>query len=101
MSLTPTVLTRTVLAATSATLYTVPSGATAVVTNVVLTNTTGTSVTATIALDGVILVAPAPIPGYGTATYDLRQPLAATKTITGFAGTATAIACHIAGMVIA
>lgn len=91
------VLARTAAATTSATLYTTPSGSTAVVTNIAITNTTTGSVTATVNLDSVALLSSIPINANSTTFIDLKQVLAATKTITGLAST-TAVNFHISGV---
>lgn len=98
MPVTPKALSRVLLAGSSATLYTVPAATTTVVTNIVLSNTTATAATATIALDGVVIVPAVSIAANSIVPFDLRQPLATTKLITGFSGTASAIACHIGGV---
>lgn len=97
MIATPKALTRGLLTGSSATLYTVPASTTTVITNIVLSNTTGSAVTATIALDGVILVPGVSISANNSFYVDLRQALATTKTITGYASSASAVACHISG----
>jgi hypothetical protein len=90
-------LARTAAATTSTTLYTVPAGTTAVVTNILLSNTAGTSSTGTIAFDGVTAYSNITIAASSTVSIDLKQTLAATKTITGLAST-TAVNFHISGV---
>ena len=85
---------------TSTTLYTVPSATSTVITNIVITNTAGTSGTFTLALDGVAIASATTIPANGITTLDIKQVLAATKLITGGAS-ATSINFHISGMEIA
>ncbi len=97
MIATPKALTRGLLSASSATLYTVPSSTTTVITNIVLSNTSATAATATIALDGVVLVPGVSIPANNSFYVDLRQALGTTKAITGFASSASVVACHISG----
>jgi hypothetical protein len=82
---------------TGTTLYTVPALTTAVVTNVIVTNTSSTDGTFTLALGGTALTSTLTITGKGIFTLDLRQVLTATQTITGGAN-ATSINFHIAGM---
>lgn len=97
MTATPTALSRSVLTGSSATLYTVPAATTTIVTNIVLANTSAASVAVTLRLDGVDLLSGVVVAANSTVVVDLRQPLAATKLIAGFAATASVIACHIAG----
>lgn len=81
----------------SATLYTVPSGTTAVVTNIIITNTAGSAGTFTLALNGVSLATTVSVAANSITTIDLKQVLAATQTITGLAS-ATTINYHISGV---
>lgn len=97
MTATPKSLVRASLTGSSATLYTVPAATTTIITNIVLANTSGVAVSVTIALDGVVLVPGSSLAANQIFTADIRQPLAATKVITGFAGTTSVVACHIAG----
>jgi len=85
---------------TSATLYTVPSATTAVVSNIIVTNTAGTAGTFTLSLNGSAIFTSTPIAANSTALFDLKQVLAATQTITGLAS-ATSINFHISGVEIA
>jgi hypothetical protein len=91
------VMARTAAATSSATLYTVPAGSTAVVTNIAVTNTAATSATFTIALNSVALHTTAALAANTTAYIDLKQVLSATQTITGFAS-ATTVNFHISGV---
>lgn len=81
----------------SATLYTVPSGTTAVVTNIVITNTAGSAGTFTLALNGVSLATTVSVAANSITAIDLKQVLNATQTITGLAS-ATTINYHISGV---
>jgi hypothetical protein len=85
---------------TSATLYTVPSATTAVVSNIIVTNTAGTAGTFTLSLNGSAIFTSTPIAANSTALFDLKQVLAATQTITGLAS-ATSVNFHISGVEIA
>lgn len=93
-------LARTAAATTSTTLYTVPAGSSAVVTNIVIANPTTAAVTATVALDSISLVPAVSIAANSVFGFDLKQVLAATKTITGFASS-TSVTFHISGVEIA
>jgi hypothetical protein len=100
MATTTKVLARAAAATSSATLYTVPSSTTTVVTNIAVTNTAGSAGTFSILLDDVSLHTTAAIAANTTAYIDLKQVLATTKTIKGFAS-ATTINFHISGVEIA
>lgn len=91
------VLARAAAATSSATLYTVPSATTAIITNIVVTNTAGTAGTFTLSLNGVALFTTTAIAANTTAMFDLKQVLAAAQTITGLAS-ATSINFHISGI---
>jgi hypothetical protein len=93
-------LARTAAATSSTTLYTVPSSTTAVVTNIVVTNTAGTNGTFTILLDDVSIATTVTVGAYDSTIIDLKQVLATTKTIKGLAS-ATSINFHISGVEIA
>lgn len=85
---------------TATTLYTVPSATTTVITNIVVANTAGTAGTFTLALDGVALATAVSVAANSITTIDLKQVLAASKTITGGAS-ATSVSFHISGVEIA
>lgn len=100
MATTSKVLARTAAATSSATLYTVPGGTTTIVTNIAVVNTAGTAATFTLNLDGVALQSSSSVAANTTTYIDLKQVLAATKTITGLAS-ATTVNFHISGVEIA
>ena len=100
MATTSKVLARTSAATSSTTLYTVPSATTTIVTNIGITNTTTSAVTATILLDDVDLLTGTSIDANSTIFVDLKQVLAATETIKGSAST-TAVNFHISGVEVA
>lgn len=91
------VLSRTAAATSNTTLYTTTAGSTAVVTNILATNTAVSSGTFTINFNGVAAFAAVPVDGNSTVTIDLKQVLSASQTITGSAST-TAINFHISGV---
>lgn len=84
-------------ATSSTTLYTVPSATTAVVTDVLVTNTSGSAATFTINLNGTAAFSTTNIDGYSTTSVGMKQVLSATQTVTGFAST-TSINFHISGV---
>ena len=101
MSVTSKVLFRGAATTTTSTaLYTVPANRQAIVTNIVVSNTTSTARTFTLSLDGVVINAAAPIAGNSAAYIDLKQVLDAGDAITGGAS-ATGLTFHISGVELA
>lgn len=90
-------LARTAAATSSTTLYTVPASTTTIITNIVVDNTSASSATFTITLDGVELLSSAPVDANASVFFDLKQALATTKIIAGFAST-TSVKFHISGV---
>jgi len=82
---------------TATVLYTVPSATTSVVTNIVITNTAGSSGTFTLGLGGTNLATTVTVGSYDSTIIDFKQVLTATQTITGGAS-ATTINFHISGV---
>jgi hypothetical protein len=82
---------------TGTTLYTVPASTTAVVTDILVTNTSSTNYTFTMALDGVSIATAVPVAANDTTSISLKQVLATTKTITGGASN-VAVSFHISGV---
>jgi hypothetical protein len=97
MATTTKALFRGAAATSSTTLYTVPASTTTVVTNILVTNTAGTSGTFTILLDDVSIGTTVTVGAYDTTVIDLKQVLATTKTIKGLASAVT-INFHISGV---
>ena len=85
---------------TATVLYTVPSATTAVITNIVVTNTAGASGTFTLAFAGTNFATTVTVGANDSTVIDIKQPLTATQTITGGAS-ATTINFHISGVEIA
>jgi hypothetical protein len=100
MAVTSKTLARTAAATSSTTLYTVPSATTTVVTDIVVTNTSASSGTFTLSLNGVVFANTVTVGGNDSTVIQVKQPLAATQTITGLAS-ATTINFHIGGVEIA
>jgi len=82
------------------TLYTVPSATVTVVTNIVVTNTSASAGTFTMALGGTNFGTLIAVGGNDSTVIDIKQPLTATQTITGGAS-ATTLNFHISGVEIA
>jgi len=85
---------------TTTTLYTVPSATTTVVTSIVITNTSGSDATFTMALGGLNLATTVTVGAYDSTVLDLKQVLDAADTIQGGASV-TDINFHISGVEIA
>jgi hypothetical protein len=84
-------------ATTSTTLYTVPASTTAVVTDIVVTNTSVTAGTFNLLLDDVSIATLVTVGAYDSTIISLKQVLATAKTIKGLAS-ATTINFHISGV---
>jgi hypothetical protein len=97
MATTTKALVRASAATSSATLYTVPSATTTVITNIAVANTAASAGTFTLLLDDVDLHTTTAIAANSTVYIDCKQVLAAAKTIKGFAS-ATTIDFHISGV---
>lgn len=100
MATTTKAFVRQAAATSSATLYTVPTSTTAVISNIIIANTAAAAATATISLDGVVLLPAVSIAANSIATFDLKQVLVAGKIIAGFASAAT-VTFHISGVEVA
>lgn len=94
------VLARTAAATTSTTLYTTPSGSTAVVTNIVICNPTTAAVTASMTINSIDLLGSISIAANSVFGFDLKQVVPATQIIAGSAST-TAVDFHVSGVEIA
>lgn len=97
MAVTSKTLARTAAATSTTTLYTVPSATTTVVTDIVVTNTSVNAATFSLSLNGVSLATTVTVGGLDSTVIQIKQPLAATQTITGLAS-ATTVNFHIGGV---
>jgi hypothetical protein len=97
MPTTTKALARGAFATSSATLYTVPSATTAVVSNIVITNTANAVATFTLALNGTSLATTVQIAPLDVTVIDIKQVINATQTITGLASAIT-VNFHISGV---
>lgn len=82
---------------TTTTLYTVPSATTAVVTDIVVTNTAGSTGTFTMSLNDVKIAEQVTVAANDSTVIQIKQVLSATQTIKGGAS-ATTINFHISGV---
>ena len=90
-------LARTAAATSNTTLYTVPASTTAVITNIVITNTASSGATFDLSLDDIQIANDVSIAANSITVIDLKQVLATTKTIKGLAS-ATSVNFHISGV---
>ena len=97
MATTTKALFRGAASTSSTTLYTVPASTTAVVTNILVTNTVTGDATFTILLDDVSIGTTVTVGGFDTTVIELKQVLATTKTIKGLASAVT-VNFHISGV---
>lgn len=94
-----TTLTTTLYTAPAASANVTSPSATAYVKEIVLTNTTATAATVTIAVGGVTILSGVSVNGNDTKVLSgLNVMIPASGTITGGAGTATAINAYISGV---
>lgn len=100
MATTSKALFRGAASTSNTTLYTVPSATTAIVTNIVVTNTATSSATFTLKLDGIDLATAATLAANSLATFDIKQVLSAADLIEGSAS-ATTVNFHISGVEVA
>jgi hypothetical protein len=84
----------------STTLYTTPSATTAVITEIIVTNTSGAGQTFTITLDGVAIATSVAISANSLDVIDIKQVLPATKVLAGLAS-ATSVNFTVSGVEIA
>ena len=94
------VLARTAAATTSTTLYTTPAGSTAVVTNIVICNPTGSAVTASMTINSIDLLGSVSIAANTSAFFDLKQVVPSSQVIAGSASS-TSVDFHLSGVEIA
>ena len=81
----------------STTLYTVPAATTCMITSILVVNTSASTQTYTLSLDGVSIATTVSVPANDTTLIEPKQVLATTKTITGSAS-ATSVNFHISGL---
>ena len=100
MAATPTLFYRGSAATSSATLYTVPSSTSSVLTDIVVSNTSSDQQYVTITVDGVNLVPAVPVSANAVINFQFKTVLATTKIIAGFA-TSASVKLHLSGVEIA
>jgi hypothetical protein len=80
--------------------YTVPAGNQAIITNIILSNKTGNTRTATITVGGFSFCTGLQIPGNGTVNFDARTVANAAETITVVADLGSAVDFLISGVLV-
>ena len=100
MATTSKLIFRGAASVSSTTLYTTPSATTTVVTEIIITNTSGAGQTYTITLDGVAIASGVAISANSISVVDIKQVLPATKILAGLAS-ATSVNFTISGVEIA
>jgi len=81
----------------AADVYTVPSATVAVITNIVLTNTTSNVLTGTVKLGTHDVLSSVTVPANGIFAFDLKQVLEASDTLNAV-GSAAGLKLHVSGM---
>lgn len=82
---------------TGTVLYTTPASTTTVITSIVVSNTSASAGTFTLAMNGVALATAIAVGGNDSTVIDIKQSLLTTQTITGGASAST-INFHISGV---
>ena len=82
------------------TLYTTPSGSTAVVTNIVICNPTTAVITASMTINNIDLLGSVSVAANSVFAFDLKQVIPATQILAGSASS-TSVDFHISGVEIA
>ena len=100
MAVTPTLFYRGSAATTSTTLYTVPSDTTAVLTDIVVSNTSSNQQYVTMTVDGVNILPTVPVSPNTVINLQPKTVIAASDVLAGLA-TSTDVKFHISGVEIA
>jgi len=81
----------------STTLYTVPSAKTAIVTDVVISNTNSNQQYVTISIDGIVIIPNVPISANNIVTFSFKQAISTGLIISGIASSSD-VKIHISGV---
>ena len=100
MATTSKTLFRGAASTSSATLYTVPSATTTVVTDIVVTNTATSSADFTLSFNDIVFAKNITVGATDSTIIQVKQPLTAAQTIKGLASAVT-VNFHIGGVEIA
>lgn len=100
MAATPTLFYRGAAATSSATLYTVPSSTTSVLTDIVVSNTSTDQQYVTITIDGVNIVPTVPVSAKQVVNLQFRTVIPTGDIIAGYASSAD-VKFHLSGVEVA
>ena len=100
MAATPTLFYRGAAATSSATLYTVPSATTAVLTDIVVSNTSSNQQYVTMTVDGVNILPTVPVSANTVINLQPKTVIGSADILAGFA-TSADVKFHISGVEIA
>jgi len=78
-------------------LYTVPASKTAIVTDIVISNTNSSQQYVTISIDGTVLIPNVPISANNIVTFSLKQAISTGLVISGIASSSD-VKIHISGV---
>ena len=97
MSATPALFYRGAAATSSATLYTVPSDTTSVLTDIVVSNTSADQQYVTISVDGINIIPTVPISANQVLNFQFKSVIPTGDVIAGYASS-TGVKFHISGV---
>ena len=100
MAATPTLFYRGAAATSSATLYTVPSSTTSVLTDIVVSNTSADQQYVTITIDGVNIVPTVPVSAKQVVNLQFRTVIPTGDIVAGYASS-TDVKFHLSGVEVA
>ena len=100
MAVNPTLFYRGAAATSSATLYTVPAATTAVLTDIVVSNTSSSQQYVTMTVDGINILPTVPISANTVITIQPKTVVPTGDIVAGFA-TSTDVKFHVSGVEIA
>jgi hypothetical protein len=100
MAATPALFYRGAAATSSTTLYTVPAATTAVLTDIVVSNTSSNQQYVTMTVDGINILPTVPISPNTVINLQPKTVIATTKILAGFA-TSTDVKFHVSGVEVA
>lgn len=97
MAVTPTLFHRGAAATSSTTLYTVPAATTAVLTDIVISNTSSNQQYVTMTVDGINILPTVPVSANTVINLQPKTVIATTKILAGFA-TSADVKLHVSGV---
>jgi hypothetical protein len=94
---TPVTMAETAASTSSTTLYTSPSNGKAILTEIIISNTTTLQQNVTITVGGVNLLPAIAIPAASVVNFQFKKVINSSKIVAGFA-TSTGVTLHISGV---